>query len=350
MLTLFTARRAASTLTLFTRDVWANYLEADFQRKNLRRRYQHLRLSVTSYPFITLYKQRLSRPQTRAHTTNNARTVEACKLLQHFRQFLADEGCFWRVLVLRLQRAYACAPLAAGVKGLLGAEEDAPEDRMNHFGLPAEAGERHDGGRGGEGGADGATVRSVLSKALVCLGDIACYREQYKGPARAEVYEGSRGEAQGVRAAPELRVGSRRTRATRRSAFLVSFAFELYDAYEGETLASVAWCLRALCVRAAFDTAGGGGGGGGPRGGVGARAGGGGAGVNIPGGGRGAAKDGAKGMAGRGIGKGTTRRRRRRRGGGRGDAARSGGPLQGEVVLLTIAHLPPSSSSRSSIP
>ncbi|KAJ7764035.1 hypothetical protein DFH07DRAFT_384614 [Mycena maculata] len=106
----------AGLKTLFTRDDLANYREAEFQHKNLRHRYLHLPLFPSasqsrdagthlwmqaSYALITLYKQRLARPQ--AHNTNNAGagTVEARRLLQRFRQFLADEERFWRALVLR---------------------------------------------------------------------------------------------------------------------------------------------------------------------------------------------------------------------------------------------------------
>ncbi|KAJ7895735.1 hypothetical protein B0H13DRAFT_1522309, partial [Mycena leptocephala] len=68
----------------------------------------------TSYAFIALYKQHLARP---AHANNhhhngngapnnqhqnhnaNGGLVEIRKLLQRFRQFLADEERFWRALV-----------------------------------------------------------------------------------------------------------------------------------------------------------------------------------------------------------------------------------------------------------
>jgi hypothetical protein len=174
----------------------------------------------TSYAFIALYKQRLARPA-HQHNHNNANTnnnggnnngggpVETRKLLQRFRQFLADEERFWRALVLRIQRAYAHSlssadamsalvtlPLellsGAGGAGGGGAEDDGggggggggggTEDRMNHFGFPpASAMTTAEGGVD----VDEPTARSVLSKALVCLGDIARYREQYKVPPNA---------------------------------------------------------------------------------------------------------------------------------------------------------------------
>ncbi|KAJ7714122.1 hypothetical protein B0H16DRAFT_1248497, partial [Mycena metata] len=123
----------AGLKALLARDVWANYREADFQRKNLRRRYLHLLLlhpgareardagthlwMQTSYAFIALYKQRLARPAHGVHSHNNPNqnntnfhgnssngnngntTVETRKLLQRFRQFLADEERFWRALI-----------------------------------------------------------------------------------------------------------------------------------------------------------------------------------------------------------------------------------------------------------
>ncbi|KAJ7752205.1 hypothetical protein DFH07DRAFT_1031857 [Mycena maculata] len=97
-------------------------LEADFQRKNLRRRCLHFLLlhpsareardagthlwMQTSYAFIAL--QTTSSPARR------------------FWQFLTDEERFWRALVLRVQRVYGVPLPAAGA--LLGGAEPAPRN------------------------------------------------------------------------------------------------------------------------------------------------------------------------------------------------------------------------------
>ncbi|KAJ7106870.1 hypothetical protein C8R43DRAFT_207304 [Mycena crocata] len=358
----------AGLKTLLARDVWGNYREADFQRKNLRRRYLHLLLlhpaapeareagthlwMQTSYAFIALYKQRLARNNANAnsnrhgnndtnangrggHGHNNNNTVETRKLLQRFRQFLADEERFWRALVLRVQRErpYAEAlvelPFASastfgtsfeqlpGVTStaMLGGqdvqmtgpgkptwlaallppdlvcvageeERDGPEDRMNHFGFPPERGEGVNGslrgegdggheaggdrrdGEGAGGGLDPAQARSVLSKALVCLGDIARYREQYRGPTPVPPmpkfdpkHNANPNELKKKLTAP------RANYARPRALYLAAHALAPYEGnaahqvailagYESDTLSSLAWYLRALCAPAAFDTAG----------------------------------------------------------------------------------------------
>ncbi|KAF7345287.1 hypothetical protein MSAN_01905400 [Mycena sanguinolenta] len=309
--------------TLLAGDVWANYREADFQRKNLRRRYLHLLLLYpnaretrdagthlwmqTSYAFIALYKQRLSALSAHANATGdstnpnnnhhnggndkkegNRKQVETRKLLQRFRQFLADEDRFWRALVGRVQRAYgivlpphfaananlppellagAASGLTGGgatASGGTGAEgEDAVEDRMNHFGFPAvpQDGETTEGARVDEG-----TAHSVLSKALVCLGDIARYREQYKFPPKGKGphnFHGPHGGGKKGQMYIEPRPNYTRARALYLAAHALAPAegnaahqLAILAGYESDTLASVAWYLRALCVRAPFDTAG----------------------------------------------------------------------------------------------
>ncbi|KAJ7652482.1 hypothetical protein DFH06DRAFT_536412 [Mycena polygramma] len=316
----------AGLKALLARDVWANYREADFQRKNLRRRYLHLLLlhptareardagthlwMQTSYAFIALYKQKLARSSSASashpshhhnHSNNNntnsnnntnggGGAVETRKLLQRFRQFLADEERFWRALVLRVQRAYAVALAASlppdslpaelvGVGGAGGADADdggvggggggagpgggagagGAEERMNHFGFPpASSANNGDAGAGGQGlEIDEATARSILSKVLVCLGDIARYREQYKIPPPKKPFAG--GNTIHIEARPNY------TRA--RALYLAAHALApaegnaahqvgILGGYESDTLASLAWYLRALCVRAPFDTAG----------------------------------------------------------------------------------------------
>ncbi|KAJ6603347.1 hypothetical protein DFH09DRAFT_898944 [Mycena vulgaris] len=231
----------------------------------------------TSYAFITLYKQRLARP----HHNNNNNTnnggggaVETRKLLQRFRQFLADEERFWRALVLRVQRAYGVAlpqaqiALPAELVGGEGDEPPQPEDRMNHFGFPAvgtAVGEGAEGAEGGEGRSiDAAQARSVLSKALVCLGDIARYREQYRGaPPHGK---GANGNGGGEGKKPWEKGGAANY-ARARALYFAAHALAPHEGnaahqlailagYEGDPLASVAWYLRALCVRAPFETAG----------------------------------------------------------------------------------------------
>ncbi|KAJ6526425.1 hypothetical protein B0H19DRAFT_547008 [Mycena capillaripes] len=307
----------AGLKTLLARDVWGNYREADFQRKNLRRRYLHLLLlhptareardagthlwMQTSYAFIALYKQRLARPHNNNNTNANANNntgggggnntngsqVETRKLLQRFRQFLADEERFWRALVLRVRRApvysaalppaedlaYALPPELlsnGGEDGGDGGGGGSVEERMNHFGFPAAPGPASStqDGTGVEvmpTAVDEATARSVLSKALVCLGDIARYREQYKAPPPNPKPK-NLGLGPGVvrgKTPFEPRPNYGRARSLYLAAHALAPAegnaahqLAILAGYESDTLSSLSWYLRALCVRAPFDTAG----------------------------------------------------------------------------------------------
>ncbi|KAF7336129.1 hypothetical protein MVEN_02160100 [Mycena venus] len=291
----------AGLKVLLARDVWGNYREADFQRKNLRRQYLHLLLlhptareardvgthlwMQTSYAFIALYKQRLQVAPRQHHqhnnnnnnnnansnhnNNNNGGPVETRKLLQRFRQFLADEERFWRALVLRVQRAYKIVlpPNVSLPPELLGSgannnEEEpqgqgAEDSRMNHFGFPAHAADAL------TLTVDARTAASVLSKALVCLGDIARYREQYKVPPGANGKGGKFGPGKGKMYLGEPRPNFSRPRALYLAAHALSpgegnaaHQLAILAGYEQDTLASVAWYLRALCVRAPFETAG----------------------------------------------------------------------------------------------
>ncbi|KAK7044309.1 hypothetical protein R3P38DRAFT_3258482 [Favolaschia claudopus] len=283
----------AGLKTLLSGDVWANYREADFERKNLRRRYLHLLLlhpnaresrdagtylwMQTSYAFIALYKQRLnsnSRPQNN-HNNNNQRhnnsnnPVETRKLLQRFRQFLADEDRFWRALVLRVQRAYEIGPFAPHVNlppelvvgsGAAAEEEEhghgATEDRMNHFGFPSAA--AVSSAAETMMSVDDKTACSVLSKALVCLGDIARYREQYKMPP---------GKNPNAKKQQQVYIEPRPNYSRAKALYTAAHALApeegnaahqlaILAGYESDPLASLFWYLRALCVAAPFDTAG----------------------------------------------------------------------------------------------
>ncbi|KAJ7831720.1 hypothetical protein B0H14DRAFT_3872163 [Mycena olivaceomarginata] len=271
--------RGAST-PLLARDVWGDYREADFQRKNLCRQYLHLLLLhpnareardvgthlwvQASYAFIAL--------------NNGGGPVETRKLLQRFRQFLANEERFWRALVLRVQRAYGVVlpPHVTLPSELLGnnnngngAEEDqgqgqGGEDgshRMNHFGFPAYG--HADGGRA-------RTAASVLSKVLVCLGGYCAVSGSVKGPAEGE-WEGSLMSIflnAGGKFGPgkgKMYLGEPRPNyySRPRALYLAAHALSpeegnaahhlaiLAGDYESDALSSVAWFLRAP-----FETAG----------------------------------------------------------------------------------------------
>ncbi|KAF5392866.1 hypothetical protein D9757_000821 [Collybiopsis confluens] len=173
--------------------------EIDFSRKSLRR--QHLNLLLvhpyakesenaetrlwmeTSYAIIAAYKQALTRlDRLSKHTNEQPRhgLVEHRKLLQRFRQFLAEEEKFWAQFVVRYYRSFALEeayPVLVTL-GILSETEDHTEELQrhngrNHFQFPPSTSFTP------TSPADRESRLTIMSKALVCLGDIARYREQY---------------------------------------------------------------------------------------------------------------------------------------------------------------------------
>ncbi|KAI5892547.1 uncharacterized protein SCHCODRAFT_02542476 [Schizophyllum commune H4-8] len=108
--------------------------------------------------------------------------VERRKLTQRFRQFLADNDKFWAQFAARFRRAFALweanhafLELKLATQDELEGKEDAPPPtarNQHHFPDPPLYTEpmtdeqRH-------------SQLSILSKALICMGDIARYWEQY---------------------------------------------------------------------------------------------------------------------------------------------------------------------------
>ncbi|KAF7982839.1 hypothetical protein HWV62_25800 [Athelia sp. TMB] len=199
---------------LKTRDPWDR--EVEFQRKKiLARRYdayyedkaygvnnfvyyseskdvENLLWMQTSYAFISSYKQRIasldrivqSSPRNQPRQGGHG-PVEYRKLMQRFRQFLAEEERFWSKLIERLQRAFGLNEAHAAIVLLGIAANDIPvatnddhspqrtTNGRNHWQFPLEEPSP------AQSAAERAGRMAILSKALVCLGDIARYRELY---------------------------------------------------------------------------------------------------------------------------------------------------------------------------
>ncbi|KAG6884091.1 hypothetical protein C0993_001492 [Termitomyces sp. T159_Od127] len=278
--------------------------EVDFQRKNLRRRYLNLLLlhpyakeskdvenhlwMQTSYAFIASYKQRILNLdrviQSKLRQTPNQRppnvpVVEHRKLVQRFRQFLADEEKFWSQLVVRLHRSFA---LDAATPALLAlniiteadnlsaniSEGGVPPNGRNHFQFPPEDSSN-------TFTTSTPTVKAswlaILSKALVCLGDIARYRELYNesgGRPRAGQEEGgvgrnrrSRRSGQSEEPIPRPRNYEKAQQCYEQARQLVpddgnpSHQLAIIATYRKDSFVSLTHYYRALCVRAPYDTA-----------------------------------------------------------------------------------------------
>ncbi|KIO02509.1 hypothetical protein M404DRAFT_147748, partial [Pisolithus tinctorius Marx 270] len=310
--------------------------EVEFNRKNLRRLYLRLLLvepyakeskdaethlwMQTSYQFISLYKQNISnldrvlqqpgRPPRRNRVPPDQGSdqqhqdqrkhgpVEYRKLMQRFRQFLAEEEKFWIRFVARYHRQFNISE-ARPVLIELGeisatANMKIPElgdtkhennsagsgtarPPRDHFGFPPEdtvalhpppnidEAERH------------AAILAIVTKALVCLGDIARYRELYNesgGRPKA-------GHEDGPGVGPARRGRSRRegpnssgfgqvtrARTYHRSISLYEHARALVPSdgnaahqlgilafYGGDIFHALYWYWRALCVRAPYEAA-----------------------------------------------------------------------------------------------
>ncbi|KAF9484119.1 hypothetical protein BDN70DRAFT_850450 [Pholiota conissans] len=294
--------------------------EVDFQRKNLRRRYLNLLLvhptapeskdvenhlwMQTSYAFISSYKQRIAALDRTIQNTQrhpqaqqgqqgpsqprnaNHGVVEHRKLVQRFRQFLADEEKFWTQLVLRLRRLFNLteAQPALVALGLMTEIDDIPAS--------TEALETRDGVMHGASGrnhyqfppedptASQASLPTtpeeresrlaILSKALICLGDIARYRELYnesngRRPGQEEGATSSRRgrnrRGGGSEAPPRPRNYSKAQQCYEQARMLVpsegnpSHQLAILSSYKKDSFGSLIHYYRALCVSQPYDTA-----------------------------------------------------------------------------------------------
>ncbi|KAK0451838.1 hypothetical protein EV421DRAFT_2031552 [Armillaria borealis] len=270
--------------------------ETDFQRKNLRRCYLNLLLlhpyapesqdvenhlwMQTSYAIISVYKQRIAaldrilQTQPQQHHQHGHGPVEYRKLVQRFRQFLAEEEKFWAQVVTRYQRSFALdearpALLALEIIPATGSvDNDAiPPNGRNHFQFP----------RGDSIESVAPTTPeqresrlSILSKALVCLGDIARYREQYnEGGGRGKIGHDEfprrgrnrRGGASGGESLPRPRNYAKARHCYEQARLLVphdgnpSHQLAILASYQKDSFESLAHYYRALCVRQPYDTA-----------------------------------------------------------------------------------------------
>ena len=258
----------------------------------------------TSYAFISSYKQRITNldraiqnNQRQQQQTQRHGPVEYRKLTQRFRQFLADEDRFWTQLILRLYRLFGLheAQPALYVIGILGRTDDIvpPTSAAAAEGGPVV--EIRDGVMHGSNGRnhfqfppedpavsfapttpeEGASRMAILTKAVICLGDIARYRELYNesgGRARAGHEDVSfstrrgrnrRGGAAAVaiEALPRLKTYEKAQLCYEQARLLVpyegnpSHQLAILASYKKDSFTSLVHYYRALCVRQPYDTA-----------------------------------------------------------------------------------------------
>ncbi|KAF9467201.1 hypothetical protein BDZ94DRAFT_60469 [Collybia nuda] len=288
--------------------------EVDFQRKNLRRRYLNLLLTYpyakeskdvethlwmqTSHAFISIYRQRIltidrliqnkaNRQPPPGQRQADTHTVERRKLVSRFQQFLADEEKFWSQLLARLRRSFSldeATPALVVLEILSKTEENPvnlPESSDSREGPPAQSNGRNHFQFPPEDTSisvvpTSATERegklAIVSKALICLGDIARYRELYKegggrsraghedlGPPRRG--RNRRGGQITIDSIPRPRDYSRAQQCYVQARLLVphegnpSHQLAILASYQKDSFESLVHYYRALCVRQPYETA-----------------------------------------------------------------------------------------------
>jgi protein SMG7 len=250
----------------------------------------------TSHAFIASYKQRVqaldraiqnqnkARQQGHDQRPNVSHAVEHRKLVQRFRQFLAEEEKFWTQLVVRLCRSFALTEAAPALiaLGILSDKEEVNQPSTaepidgasnsaarNHFQFPPEDTSTS---LVPKTAADKESRLSILTKAVICLGDIARYRELYNE-------SGGRPKAGQEDSAPVRRARTRRGQPSadplpprprdyhkaqqcyEQAKLLMPYdgnpfhQLAILSFYQKDSFVSLLYYYRALCVRQPYDTA-----------------------------------------------------------------------------------------------
>lgn len=229
----------------------------------------------TSYAFISDYKQRLGRidravqrqPQQSGNPSRHG-PVEHRKLLQRFRQFLAEEDKFWTQFVVRYHRSFSLDEahpvlVTLGILSDTDTTDEVPRaNGRNHFQFPASTSFTP------PTPADRESRLTILSKALVCLGDIARYREQYnEGGGRSKVGSEEGGRKRNKKGGaftsdiPRPRNYERARICYEQAKFLTphdgnpSHQLAILATYEKDSFASLVHYYRSLCVKHPYETA-----------------------------------------------------------------------------------------------
>ncbi|KAJ4489982.1 hypothetical protein J3R30DRAFT_16013 [Lentinula aciculospora] len=228
----------------------------------------------TSYIFISEYKQRLTRidratqrpPQGQPSNKQSLHgPVEYRKLLQRFRQFLAEEDKFWTQFVVRYHRSFELTEAhdALVTLGILSETTNAADESngRNHFQFPNSSSSPP------TTSTDRECRLTILSKALVCLGDIARYREQYNeaggrpkiGPDDGTRKRSKRGGS--IVDIPRPRNFEKARTCYEQAKILTphdgnpSHQLAIIASYQKDSFTSLVHYYRSLCVKHPYETA-----------------------------------------------------------------------------------------------
>ena len=141
----------------------------------------------TSYILISSYRSHTARLESdlpplanRKRQANNQQFIELKKVLTRFRQCLQSEESFYRSLISRLVNFYQLQSLARDqLKIVTIPLADEVENGGTDHGLAPDLGPEQK-----------REKLALVYKALICLGDLERYKEQYEDRARKEAREG----------------------------------------------------------------------------------------------------------------------------------------------------------------
>jgi len=263
---------------------------------------------MTSYSLIASYKTRIAardralmvqneqreqqRRQTQTQNQHDGQAsqrksphhgvVEYRKLVQRFRQFLAEEEKFWTLLVQRMYRTFGLTEARAALTelGLLAdLDKDVntqPDAEENETGQPID---RTSNGRNHyqfppenpssllSTASNRVSHLATFSKALVCLGDIARYRELYndsQGRPRAghdSITLAKRRNRKGQEIVPRARNYDKAQKCYDQARLLVPnegnpwHQLAILSSYQKNTFLMVMHYYRAFCVQQPYETA-----------------------------------------------------------------------------------------------
>lgn len=246
---------------------------------------------ATSYFLISSYKSRIAvsdgvshqatdshvhrgnrNNEANGHHHGKASFVEYRKLVHRFRQFLAEEEKFWTNFVIRVVRVFDLTSSRPAL-ATLGIVTD-PDSLPNVS--PTRNGRRNlfpneDATQSPSPGQKEQKL-VMLSKALVCLGDIARYREHYnEGGGRpragkdfhddAKSARGRGGRRGAIELLPRPRNYSKAQECYERARLLVpdvgnaSHQLAILASYQQDPFGGVLQYYRAMCIKHPYETA-----------------------------------------------------------------------------------------------
>lgn len=280
---LFIASYKTSIATL-DREVMQNARQQQQHQQQRQQRQRQQPQSGEQQPQVQDQQQAQSQgPQ----HSNPHGVVEYRKRIQRFRQFLAEEEKFWTLLVQRMYRTFGLTEAKPALVELgLWSESEEAAAANDHSNTDGGDSTHPNRGRIPNGRnhhqfppenpdltallpspANRGSRLAIFSKALVCLGDIARYRELYNdsnGRPRAgheSMMPSRRRNRRGQEIAPRARNYDKAQKCYEQARSLVPnegnpwHQLAILSSYQKDIFLSTVRHYRALCVQQPYDTA-----------------------------------------------------------------------------------------------